>query len=194
MISPTILAVTLLLTPNAAPQSRGALDAPAEVARLSTSACYAIANGTLQMPDGPASEPMLNRLGLAFGVPSDATKQGPVLTTLISRATLGSETLSDGQILFADGGARGCRIILLGEKRTGQTDLVADALAEGGRRAVPSMTVTRGAIERRAFLRRDTATAPYLLNLMTVLDQPGRLRLFTTVARIPPNVTLPAGY
>ncbi|TGX52607.1 hypothetical protein E5A73_13200 [Sphingomonas gei] len=172
--------------------------AAATVAELSNSACYALASGAVAMPAGPdaldRTIKTVESFGLSFGVPNDATAQGPAVTTLISRATLGSKTLPDGQILFADGGAAGCRIILLADPRPDLTDAVAAGLAAGGWRAIPEMTATRGTIERRAFLRRDKAGTPYLLNLMTVIGQPGRLRLFTTVARIPPNVTLPAGY
>lgn len=168
--------------------------APATVAALSTSACYAVASGAVTLPSGPDAAKTLESLGLAFGVPSDATSHGPAVTTLISRATLGSKTLPDGQILFADAGPGGCRVILLADPRPGLTDIVASGLIAGGWRAISEMTATRGAIERRAFLRRDKAGAPYLLNLMTVIGQPGKLRLFTTVARIPPGVALPPGY
>lgn len=171
--------------------------APATVAALSTSACYAIASGAFVMPSGPNVAGQLIKavesLGLDFGVPNEAMSQGPAVTTLISRATLGSKTLADGQILFADGGSAGCRIVLLADLKPGLTDSVASGLVAGGWRAIPEMTATRGAIERRAFLRRDKAGAPYLLNLMTITGDP-KLRLFTTVAKIPPNVTIPAGY
>ncbi|MET0308146.1 MAG: hypothetical protein ABW023_05520 [Sphingomonas sp.] len=188
-----VLLGTLIASHAQAQQS-----APATVAALSTSACYAIASGAFVMPSGPNVADQLIKavesLGLDFGVSNEAMSQGPAVTTLISRATLGSKTLADGQILFADGGPAGCRIVLLADPKPGLTDSVASGLVTGEWRAIPEMTATRGAIERRAFIRRDKAGAPYLLNLMTVLDQPGKLRLFTTVAKILPNVTIPAGY
>ncbi len=173
--------------------------AAAQVARFSDTACYALASGAVTMPAGPEAADRVIRtvqsLGLEFGAPKDATSHGPAVTALISRATLGSKTLPDGQILFADAGAAGCRIVLLADPRPGLTDAVASGLTAGGAwRAIPEMTGTRGAIERRAFIRRDKAGAPYLLNLMTVTGNPGKLRLFTTVARIPPGVTIPPGY
>ena len=175
-------------------QAQAQRSAPATVAALSSSSCYALASGTAVLPPGPEAAKTLESFGLAFGVPNDATSHGPAVTTMTSRATLGSKTLPDGQILFADAGPGGCRIILLADPRPGLTEAVASDLTAGGWRAIPEMTATRGAIERRAFIRRDKAGAPYLLNLMTVIDQPGKLRLFTTVARIPPGVTIPPGY
>lgn len=198
----TIAAAGMFLaSAGAQGQSTATPGAAASVAKFSNTACYALASGAVTMPtlDDPdhldREIKIVESFGLSFGVPTEATKQDPAVTTLINRATLGSKTLPDGQILFADGGAAGCRIILLSDPRPGLTDAVAaNLVASGAWRAIPAMTATRGAIERRAFIRRDKANTPYLLNLMTVLDQPGKLRLFTTVARIPPNVTLPAGY
>jgi hypothetical protein len=196
----TIAIAGTLLTVGAQAQSGAVPSAAASVARLSDTACYALASGAASIP---ANDPngldraikTVESFGLEFGAPNDITSHGPAVTTMVSRATLGSKTLPDGQIIFADGGAAGCRIILLAEPKPGLTDAVAAGLTAGGAwRAIPEMTVTRGAIERRAFLRRDKPGTPYLLNLMTVIDQPGKLRLFTTVARIPPNVALPAGY
>nr|AGU10034.1 hypothetical protein [uncultured organism] len=174
--------------------------AAATVAQLSNTACYALASGAVTMPaPGPDSLDReiktVESFGLSYGAPSDITSHGPAVTTLVSRATLGSKILPDGQVVFADGGASGCRILLLAEPKPGLTDAVAAGLTAGGAwRAIPEMTATRGAIERRAFLRRDKSGAPYLLNLMTILGPAGKLRLFTTVARIPPGVALPAGY
>jgi len=42
-------------------------------------------------------------------------------------------------------------------------------------------------------LRRDAKGTPYLMNLSSVADTTSRLRLFTTIVRIPPGVALPPG-
>lgn len=193
----TIASVCAFAVPGAAwAQSSAATS----VAQLSTTACFALASGGASVSTSGANGldgaiKTIESFGLEFGAPRDITSHGPAVTAMVSRATLGSKALPDGQVVLADGGAAGCRILLLADPRPDLTEAVARGLtAAGAWRAIPEMTMTRGAIERRAFLRRDKAGAPYLLNLMTVIDQPGKLRLFTTVARIPPGVTLPAGY
>jgi len=194
----TIAAAGMFLaSAGAQAQSTATPGAAASVATFSNTACYALASGAATIP---AADPKgldraiktVESFGLDFGAPNDITAHGPAVTAMVSRATLGSKTFADGQIIFSDGGAAGCRILLLADPKPGLTEAVAAELTAGGTwRAIPAMTATRGAIERRAFIRRDKANTPYLLNLMTVLDPPGKLRLFTTVARIPPNVTTP---
>jgi len=195
----TIAIACIVLTASGA-QAQSQTSAAASVARVSDTACYALASGAASIP---ANDPngldrtikTIESFGLEFGAPKDITSHGPAVTAMVSRATLGSKAFPDGQIVFADGGPAGCRILLLADPKPGLTDAVAAGLTAGDAwRAIPEMTATRGAIERRAFLRRDKAGTPYLLNLMTVIGQPGKLRLFTTVARIPPGVALPAGY
>jgi hypothetical protein len=197
----TLCAALLGIGGPAHAQARPVQTAPAMVAALTSSACYALASGAVQEPADGAPGALEQRMkliegfGLEFGVPSETMAElGRTLSGLISRATLGSKKLPDGLVVFADQGAPGCRILLLADPRPGITDSVGTALMAGGWRAIPEMTATRGTIERRAFLRRDKAGAPYLLNLMTLLDDTAKLRLFTTVAKIPAGVALPPGY
>ena len=85
-------------------------------------------------------------------------------------------------------------MILLTETPVNVTETLALALAGRGWKAVPAMTAQRGPVERRAFVKRDAQGVPYLMNLMTVTIAASKINLFTTTVRIPPNVTLPAGF
>ena len=87
----------------------------------------------------------------------------------------------------------GCRVMLAGDELPGTADAVGAALVAAGWTALPEMTDTRGALERRLFVRFGPRDEPYIVNLMVVSDASARLRLFTTVAKVPPSVRLPAG-
>jgi len=172
------------------------------VADFSSAACYSLATGTISLP--AASDPegldkeikAVEEMGLTYGVPGRVTAQlGRAGGMLVSQATMGSKSVAGGDIVLAVGGVQpGCRILLLADPDPGLADAVAVDLSRNGWRAIPAMTATRGAITRRGFIRRDGKGTPYLLNLMVLGDENARLRLFTTVVRIPPGVALPAGY
>lgn len=98
-------------------------------------------------------------------------------------------------VLAAGGRQPGCRVMLLSAPSLSVTELVSTSLLRLNWRAIPSMTATRGVIDRRAFFRRDSAGNPYLMNLMTITTPApdSKLRLFTTTVRIPEGVQLPPG-
>lgn len=192
---------------TAAPISAAApaLDQAARsVAGLSNEGCYGIASGAIAVPSGddPAgidkATRLLESLGLGFGLPDQAMNGlGAPGTVLVSRATMGSRSLGQADLILAFGGAQpGCRVLLLAEPGASLADGVAAQLADAGWKAVPSMTGQRGTLERRAFLRRDGKGIAYLMNLMTVITPfPGsRLQLFTTTTAIPTGVQLPEGF
>lgn len=182
-----------------------ALDQTARsVAELSNAGCYGITSGAIAVPGGddPAgidkATRLLESLGLGFGLPDQAMNGlGAPGTVLVSRATMGSRSLGQTDLIMAFGGAQpGCRVLLLAEPSAGLADGVAAQLTEASWKAVPSMTGQRGPLERRVFLRRDGKGTAYLMNLMTVITPlPGsRLQLFTTTTAIPAGVQLPEGF
>ena len=110
---------------------------------------------------------------------------------------MGSKSLPEADLVFAAGGSQpGCHVILLSEPSLSVKESVSQRLMDDGWTYIAEMTATRGALERRAFIRRDREGQAYLMNLMTVLSPaPGsKMRLFTTTAKIPPHVTIPEGY
>jgi len=174
------------------------------VAQLSTKGCYGVATGAVRFPAlgeqdnvGKSIE-AFRTLGLQSGINKTMLDDlGPAGTGLISQASIGSKSLGNGVMVMALGGRQpGCRIILLADPDPAMTDGVSSALAKpaNGWKLIPEMSGTRGGIERRAFIRRDAKGLPYLLNLMTVIQESPRLRLFTTVVAIPAGVALPKGY
>ena len=109
---------------------------------------------------------------------------------------MGSKSFDQGEVVLAVGGRQpGCRVILLSGPSVNVTDAVSIQLSRAEWKPVPSMTARRGAIERRAFFRRDGKGSPYLMNLMTILSPApdSKLRMFTTTIRIPDGVRLPEG-
>ncbi|ETI60967.1 hypothetical protein C100_18505 [Sphingobium sp. C100] len=136
-------------------------------------------------------------IGLNYGV-NDSMMKGlgrPGLA-LISQATMGSKSFEQGEVVLAVGGRQlGCRVILLSEPTVNITDAISTQLSRADWKPVPSMTAMRGAIERRAFFRRDGKGNPYLMNLMTITSPApdSKLRMFTTTIRIPSGVQLPEG-
>jgi hypothetical protein len=174
-----------------------------DVADISSRACYGLTSGTIALP--VASSPqtldavmsMIRGFGLTFGIDQAAMAGlGPAGQAMISRATMGSKANGDARIILAVGGAiPGCRVILVANPDPALTEAVAGALlAQPGWRAMPRLTQSRDGVERRIFLRRDATGKPYLLNLMTVTNPASKLRLFTSIAAIPPGVALPEGF
>lgn len=178
-------------------------DLPRTIASLSGESCYGIASGSIVMPamtdpDALAkSVKAIGTMGLGYGVNDSMMKAlGKPGLMMIAQSTMGSKSLDQGDVVLAVGGRQpGCRVILLAEPSVNVTQAVAARLVQAGWKAMPSMTEARGAIERRAFVRRDGKASPYLMNLMTVTTPaPGsKLRLFTTTIAIPDHVRLPDG-
>ena len=185
---------------SAAPSSEDSL--ARSIADLSGDRCYGIAAGTIVMP--AASDPQavdksaktLQGMGLSYGVNESIMKGlGRPGLMLIAQATMGSRSFDEGEVVLAFGGSQpGCRVILLSEPGVNITDAVSAQLSRMDWKPIPSMTGTRGAIERRAFFRRDGKRNPYLMNLMTITTPApdSKLRMFTTTIRIPDGVQLPA--
>lgn len=178
-------------------------DLARSIAELSGKACYGIASGAIRMPtiDDPntvdKSIKAVEGMGLIYGVNDRMMKGlGKPGISMISQSTMGSKSFEQGDVVLVVGGRQpGCRVILLSEPSVSVTEAVSAHLLQSGWKAVPSMTGTRGAIERRAFVRRDRKGSPYLMNLMTIITPApdSKLRMFTTTIRIPDGVQLPAG-
>ena len=178
-------------------------DLALSVADVGGTSCYGIATGTIAMPaagDPDAADKAkkaIAGMGLTFGLDNSMMgRLGNPGLTMISQAIMGSKSFDQGDIVLAVGGSQpGCRVILLSEPGTNITDAVATRLAQLGWKPVPGMTGMRGAVERRAFVRRDEKNNPYLMNLMTITSPApdSKVRLFTTTIRIPDNVQLPEG-
>ncbi|WCM27523.1 hypothetical protein NDN01_00885 [Sphingomonas sp. QA11] len=170
------------------------------VVELSSTTCYGIQSGTIALPaDGDPDAlgktmAAVKAMGLNYGVDNRVFKDlGRAGTAMISRATIGSRTLPAGDLVITFGGPQPlCRVILLTAPTPGLTDAVAARIVAQGWKAA-SVTQASPAVERRAFVRRDAAGNPYLMNLIAAVDTTSRLRLFTTVVRIPPGVALPPG-
>ncbi len=170
------------------------------VADLSTSTCYGIQSGAIALPTDGDPDALdktmaaVKAMGLSYGIDNRLFKDlGRAGTAMISRATIGSRTLPAGDLVVTFGGPQPlCRVILLTAPTPGLTDAVGARVVAQGWKAVP-VTQASPAVERRAFVRRDATGNPYLMNLIAVADATSRLRLFTTVARIPPGVMLPPG-
>jgi hypothetical protein len=198
------LALILAVGTGASAAAPASEDTALAVAQLSTAGCYGIASGEIAVPNGddPAgidkATRLLEGLGLGFGLPDKAMSGlGAPGTVLVSRATMGSKSLGQAELIMAFGGAQpGCRVLLIAEPAVGLADGIAAQLTQAGWKAVPSMTGQRSGLERRAFLRRDAKGMPFLMNLMTVITPfPGsRLQLFTTTTAIPAEVQLPDGF
>jgi hypothetical protein len=182
------------------------IDAPVadEFSRLSSKTCFGIVSGEIAMPTASAANGVdqstrkIEGFGLTYGFSNEiATKLGNPGLSLVARSTMGSKSFPQADIVFAVGGSQpGCRVIVLSEPDLALTDMVSNHLVKDGWTLITEMTATRGAIERRAYIRRDGAGQAYLINLMTILSPaPGsKMRLFTTTVKIPPNVRIPDGY
>lgn len=178
-------------------------DLARSIADLGGTSCYGIATGAIAMPaagDPDAADKAkkaIAGIGLTFGLDNRMMDRlGNPGLTMISQAILGSTSFDQGDVVLAVGGSQpGCRVILLSEPGTNITDAIAIRLAQLGWKPISSMTGMRGAVERRAFLRRDEKNNPYLMNLMTITSPApdSKVRLFTTTIRIPGNVQLPEG-
>jgi len=178
-------------------------DLTRSIVELGGTGCYAIATGRIAMPaagDPDAADKAkkaIEGMGLTFGLNNSMMDRlGNPGLTMTSQAIMGSKSFDQGDVVLAVGGNQpGCRVILLSEPGTNITDGVATQLAQRGWKPIPSMTGMRGAVERRAFLRRDEKGSPYLMNLMTITSPApdSKVRLFTTTIRIPDNVQLPEG-
>lgn len=192
------LAVPACAQDNALPEQKlvGA------VADLSANACYGVASGAIALPSDHDANALdrtihaVEKMGLAFGVSDRVFKElGSLGQMMVSRATMGSKELDHGDVVVTFGGPLpGCRVIFLPETPVNMTGALATALNERGWKSVPPMTAQSGPVERRAFVKRGEQGTPYLMNLMTVTTASSKISLFTTTVRIPPNVTLPAGF
>lgn len=171
------------------------------VADLSTAACYGIQSGAIALPADGAPDALdktmaaVKAMGLTYGVDNRILKDlGRAGTAMISRATIGSRSLPAGDMVVTFGGPQPvCRVILLTAPTPGLTDAVGARIVAQGWKQAP-VTQASPAVERRAFVRRDAKGNPYLMNLIASADVTSRLRLFTTVVRIPPGVALPPGF
>jgi hypothetical protein len=171
-----------------------------DVAEISNSACLARAAGELVFPHpaAPEFEATMAKLGLEAGIDRGSLDMLGPATALVSRAAMGHRKNGAGYVVLAsDGAMPGCRVILLAEPSAGAMDAVAAALTRpgsGGWTAFPEMTEARGPVIKRVFLRRGSAGAPYLLNLVGMVAPVGKVQLYTTVAAIPLGVALPEGF
>jgi hypothetical protein len=198
-----LLAVASLAAPACAQQRPAAEQHLARaVADLSANGCYGIAAGTTLLPSDRSPDILaqtmrvVEAMGLTFGINDRMFKAlARPGQTLVASATMGSKALDGGDIVVSFGGRQpGCRVILLTDGPIAITDAVGAGVASAGWKAVPAMTAQRGALERRAFVKRDARGAPYLMNLMTLSDPSSKLRVVTTTVRVPAGVTLPPGF
>jgi hypothetical protein len=168
-----------------------------DVAQVSTDVCYRLATGELRWAPRNVNEEIaqVEAAGLEYGAPGTVIDaMGGAGRIMVNRATMASRTNGDFHIVLANGGSMpGCRVMLAGDELPGTADAVGSALVAAGWTALPEMTDTRGALERRLFIRFGPRNEPYIANLMVVSDPSARLRLYTQVAKVPPNVRLPAG-
>jgi hypothetical protein len=136
------------------------------------------------------------KMGLSFGVDSRQMKAlGQVGQTLVSRSTMGSKALPQGDVVVTFGGPLpGCRVILLSAATGDLIDALRTKLVEDGWRAAPTSGPQTGAVTRAMLVRRDAAGTPYLINIMGLSDPTSSVRLFTTTIRIPDGVHLPPGF
>lgn len=174
------------------------VQSPAEdVAQLSTDVCYRLEAGELDWGAQDIGEQMaqVEATGLTYGAPGAVIESmGGAGRTLVSRAVMASRANGDFNLVLAAGGSMpGCRVMLVGDELAGTADAVGSALVAAGWTALPDATATRGPLERRLFIRFGPHDEPYIANLMVVHDSSARLRLFTAVAKVPPNVRLPDG-
>ena len=168
-----------------------------DMVNVSNRLCYDTASGSLTVPQnvGEATA-LMEGMGLQYGVPGPVMDRlGPVASVMLNRTTMASLSRGDAHIVFA-AGAQGCRVLLVAKDGTVAAETLAATLGSSanGWRAIPELTATRGALERRVFIRRDARGKPYLMNLMSVIDPKSELRAFTSFAPIPPQVTIPEGY
>jgi hypothetical protein len=171
-----------------------------DVADVSTRICYGLTSGTVALPgladpNGvQATQAGIEALGLGFGLDKVSLDDlGPGGAALVSGSTMGTRVNGVARTVLTIG-ERGCRVLLVGDEDAALSDKVAAALLAAGWKAGPPAQQQSPAAVRRMFLRRDAAGKPYLLNLQTLNAASGRLRLFTSVAAIPPQVALPPGY
>lgn len=171
-----------------------------DVVDLSTRICFGIASGAVAYRPRDVGEEMaaIRALGLNYGIPSGIIDTlGQAGRNLVSRATIASRPNGDYQVILAAGGAMpGCHVLLAGRPDAALAEAVSEALADrqGGWTRVPSMTDGRGPVERRSFIRRDSAGRPYLLDLFIARGTPTRLGLIASVTLWPRSVALPRGY
>jgi hypothetical protein len=168
---------------------------------LNMTSCLRIQAGTAGLP--VASDPdaltkkmaAVEAMGLSFGVSKKMLDDlGPAGLSMVSRSTMGSKMLVGGDaVVTFDGPSPGCRTILLSDL-TGLSDAVAAELAKNGWREAPSSGTGSPVVQRRMFVRREAGGQPYLCNLITAIEPFGRLRLFTTIVRIPDGIILPPGF
>jgi hypothetical protein len=168
-----------------------------DVARISTDVCYRLATGELSWAARDVSDEIakVEATGLTYGAPGAVIDaMGGAGRMMVNRATMASLRNGEFDIVLANGGSMpGCRVMLAGDEFPQTAGEVDAALVAAGWTALPEATETRGALERRLFIRFGPRDEPYIANLMVVSDASARLRLFTTVAKVPPNVRLPAG-
>jgi hypothetical protein len=198
MVAMGILVVALAAaTPAATP---AASPSPADdVAAISNTACLRRATGEIAFPHPaqPEFDVAIAALGLKPGIDRAALDMLGPATHLILRAAMAHRVNGASYIVMAsDGALPGCRTILLGDAPSGAAEAVAAALTRpgtGGWTAFPDMTASQGPVTKRVFLRREKGK-PYLLNLIELIQPVGKIRLYTTVIAVPPEVTLPRGF
>lgn len=192
-------AAALLLSGAAAvAQSAPGGTVAAALAATAAGPCVDLVSGAAAWPqDNAAQEALLGGYGLTSGMPQGAMSGlGPAGTTLVSGATLAHREASDGGFVMALGGAQPlCRLILYRVADAAATKAMLFAALTSpvsGWKEAPSRA--RAAVDKRMFVRRNSAGKPMLLNVLSPVDPAARPSLMLTVAAIPPNVTLPQGF
>lgn len=192
-----LCAALLVSSTSAIGQPTPAASIAQDVAEVSTNVCFRLTSGELRwMPQNLEEEiAQVEAAGLSYGVPGVVIETlGRAGQAMVNRATIAHRANGGLHLILAkDGSIPGCRVMLAGDAAPGMTENVATALGSAGWLALDALTETRGPIERRLFLRFDSENQVYILNLMTVSDPSTRLRLFTSVARVPDSVALPPG-
>ena len=192
--------VTLALISEAAVAAQSARSVAEDVADVATRACYNIAIGRLRWNPADREEEaaLLKRLGLTPGIPSGIIDSfGANTASTFNRSVLASRANSTSHILLAVGGAEpGCRVSVAGAPGAVTASDVTDALRHprNGWTFVPELTVIRGPIERRSFLRKSTDGTPLLLDVLVPTNQGGTFRLMTMISRAAPGMKLPEGW
>ena len=197
MIAATFAVMLAAGQPLPLPALPAARSVAEDVAQVSTDVCYRLATGELRWAARDVNEEIaqVEASGLEYGAPGPVIdSMGQAGRMMVNRAMMASRTNGDFHLVLATGGSTpGCRVMLAGDELPGTADAVGSALVAAGWTALPDATETRGALERRLFIRFGPRDEPYIANLMVVNDPSARLRLFTTVAKVPPYVRLPAG-
>lgn len=169
-----------------------------DVADVATRVCLEIAVGRLRWnpADLAAEAALFKTLRLKPGIPAGIINSfGRNTAATFNRSVLASRPSGASHVLLAAGGALpGCRVAVAGAPGAVTASAVTESLARQGWRHVPELDTLRPPIERRSFVRRAADGSPFLLDVLTPIDQGGTFRLMTTISRPPAHLRLPEDF